>query len=62
MAKQLPIFGFREDLPTAKIKKMVSPARVAEVMAARGGTDKQKLIAMENFREALERFERRIKV
>lgn len=63
MAKQqLPLFGFREDLPSLKIKKMVSPERVAEVMAARKGTDCDKLKAMVNFREALENFERRIKV
>ncbi len=63
MAKQqLPLFGFREDLPSLKIKKMVSPERIAEVLAARNGSDKDKLQAMTSFREALERFERRIKI
>lgn len=63
MAKQqLPLFGFRENLPTAKITKMVSPERVKEVLAARNGTDGDKIKAMRNFREALENFERRIKI
>jgi len=63
MAKQqLPLFGFKEDLPSAKIKKMVSPARVAEVLAARNGTDEQKIKAMRNFGEDLEKYLRRIKV
>lgn len=60
MAEQLPLFGFKENLPTLKIKKMVSPERIAEVLAARKGTEKDQLTAMTNFREELEKFERRI--
>jgi len=63
MAKQIPLpFSFKDALPSLKIKKMVSPERVAEVMAARNGTDQDKVKAMRNFREELENLERRIKV
>jgi len=59
---QLPIFGFKDNLPSVKLKKMISKERLEEAKAAYDKGDLRS--TLENLREArygLERYCNRIK-
>ena len=59
---QLPIFGFKENLPSLKLKKIVSKERIAEMnkLYAKGdfrGTAEM----LSDLNDKLERFDKRLK-
>lgn len=59
---QLPIFGFKDNLPSVKLKKMISKERLEEAKAAYiKGDLRSTLENLRTAREGLERYCNRIK-
>jgi len=59
---QLPLFGFKENLPHLKLKKIVSKERIDEMNALYKKGDMRSVVGkLEDLQESLDRFEKRIK-
>lgn len=59
---QLPLFGFKDNLPSVKLKKMISKERLEEARAAyMKGDLRSSLEKLRDVREGLEKYCSRIK-